>query len=274
MEPNETHHHQHYFTTTNTVTTTPSTTNGLFLHNESGGSHNMLYPHSVPSAVTLPLEPARRKRGRPRKYGTPEQAMAAKKTATLSSKERREQQQLQQLALGGNSGSLSGSSKKSQFALGGCLFIKKDYFLLVLFMNLMVLGGFIANLLKNERVWVHCFGNRRLCFLLCGGLFLKYFTFGTLSLWKLRSFFSHKILFWEWEGLMHCMWIYCLFLFFGWISDKKYYFFCSIFVNLWKLGTFWVYCVWNVANLFELRRFLGLFFHDCRFVRIEMDAYS
>ncbi|TYH92743.1 hypothetical protein ES332_A13G204400v1 [Gossypium tomentosum] len=120
MEPNETHHHQHYFTTTTTttVTTTPSTTNGLLLHNESGGSHNMLYPHSVPSAVTSPLEPTRRKRGRPRKYGTPEQAMAAKKTASLSSKERREQQQLQQLALGGTSGSLFGSSKKSQFALG------------------------------------------------------------------------------------------------------------------------------------------------------------
>ncbi|KAB2049606.1 hypothetical protein ES319_A13G188400v1 [Gossypium barbadense] len=120
MEPNETHHHLHYFTTTTTttVTTTPSTTNGLLLHNESGGSHNMLYPHSVPSAVTSPLEPTRRKRGRPRKYGTPEQAMAAKKTASLSSKERREQQQLQQLALGGTSGSLFGSSKKSQFALG------------------------------------------------------------------------------------------------------------------------------------------------------------
>ncbi|KAK8712722.1 hypothetical protein V6N13_147951 [Hibiscus sabdariffa] len=63
----------------------------------------------MPSAVTSPLEPARRKRGRPRKYGTPEQAMAAKKTASVTSKERREQQQLQQLALGG-----AGSSKKYQ----------------------------------------------------------------------------------------------------------------------------------------------------------------
>ncbi|XWS42540.1 hypothetical protein CRYUN_Cryun16bG0023100 [Craigia yunnanensis] len=116
MEPNET---QHYFTThtSPTVTTSPSPTNGLLPHNESGGSHHMVYPHSVPSAVTSPLEPARRKRGRPRKYGTPEQAMAAKKTASLSSKERREQQQ--QLALGGGGGLLSGSSKKSQLvALG------------------------------------------------------------------------------------------------------------------------------------------------------------
>ncbi|XWS57732.1 hypothetical protein CRYUN_Cryun09bG0198400 [Craigia yunnanensis] len=114
MELNET---QHYFTTdtSTTVTTTPSPTNGLLPPNESGGSHHMVYPHSVPSAV----EPARRKRGRPRKYGTPEQAMAAKKMVSLSSKERREQQQQQQLALGGGGGSISGSSKKSQLvALG------------------------------------------------------------------------------------------------------------------------------------------------------------
>ncbi|XP_022743538.1 AT-hook motif nuclear-localized protein 14-like isoform X2 [Durio zibethinus] len=117
MEPNETQ--QHYFTTvtSTTVTTSPSPTNGLLPPNESGGSHHMVYPHSVPSAVTSPLEPARRKRGRPRKYGTPEQALAAKKMASSSSKERREQQQ--QLALGGGGGSLSASSKKSQLvALG------------------------------------------------------------------------------------------------------------------------------------------------------------
>ncbi|KAK8520169.1 hypothetical protein V6N13_031367 [Hibiscus sabdariffa] len=112
MEPNENHHQQHYFSTTSTtVTATPSPTNGLLPRNESGEAHHMLYPHSVPSAVTSPLEPARRKRGRPRKYGTPEQAMAAKKTASLSSKERREQQQS---TLGGAGGSLSGSFKKSQ----------------------------------------------------------------------------------------------------------------------------------------------------------------
>ncbi|WRX23855.1 PPC domain - like 10 [Theobroma cacao] len=120
MEPNETQ--QHYFTTntTTTVTTTPSPTNGLLPPNESGGSHHMVYPHPMPSAVTSPLEPARRKRGRPRKYGTPEQALAAKKTASSSSKERREQQQQQhQLALGGGGASLSGLSKKSQLvALG------------------------------------------------------------------------------------------------------------------------------------------------------------
>ncbi|GMI65628.1 AT-hook motif nuclear localized protein 14 [Hibiscus trionum] len=115
MELNETQQ-QHYFTSnnSNTVAATPSPTNGLFLPNEGGGGshHHMVYPHSVPPAVTSALEPARRKRGRPRKYGTPEQAMAAKKTASLTSKVRREQQQ--QLGLG-----VGGSSKKSQLvALG------------------------------------------------------------------------------------------------------------------------------------------------------------
>ncbi|KAG8479641.1 hypothetical protein CXB51_029396 [Gossypium anomalum] len=115
MELNETQ--QHYYTSnnSNTVTATPSPANGFLLPNDGGGSHHMMYPHSVPSAVTSAMEPARRKRGRPRKYGTPEQAMAAKKTASLSSKVRREQQQQQQLGLGGG----GGSSKKPQLvALG------------------------------------------------------------------------------------------------------------------------------------------------------------
>ncbi|KAK8514528.1 hypothetical protein V6N12_057429 [Hibiscus sabdariffa] len=119
MELNETQRH-HYFTSnsSNAVSATPPPSNGLLLPNEGGGgSRHMVYPHSVPPAVTSALEPARRKRGRPRKYGTPEQAMAAKKTASLNSKVRREQQQQQQqqLGLGGGGGSL----KKSQLvALG------------------------------------------------------------------------------------------------------------------------------------------------------------
>lgn len=60
-------------TATTTTTTTASPTNGL------DGSH-ILYP----SAVSSQLEPAKRKRGRPRKYGTPEQALAAKKASTSS----------------------------------------------------------------------------------------------------------------------------------------------------------------------------------------------
>ncbi|KAH7571861.1 hypothetical protein JRO89_XS04G0156600 [Xanthoceras sorbifolium] len=81
-----------------------------------GGSHQMVYPHSV--AVTSPLEPAKRKRGRPRKYGTPEQALAAKKTASSSSnsKERRTQQQSLLGSGGGSASSYSAAPKKSQLA--------------------------------------------------------------------------------------------------------------------------------------------------------------
>ncbi|XP_050917042.1 AT-hook motif nuclear-localized protein 14 isoform X3 [Lathyrus oleraceus] len=73
------HHQQHHqgnsttLASATTTTTTASPTNGL------DGSH-ILYP----SAVSSQLEPAKRKRGRPRKYGTPEQALAAKKASTSS----------------------------------------------------------------------------------------------------------------------------------------------------------------------------------------------
>ncbi|GAU13574.1 hypothetical protein TSUD_346780 [Trifolium subterraneum] len=82
------HHHNHQqhqqgnSTTVSTTTTTTSIpTNGLLSNTD--GSH-ILYPHSVASAVSSQLEPAKRKRGRPRKYGTPEQALAAKKASTSS----------------------------------------------------------------------------------------------------------------------------------------------------------------------------------------------
>lgn len=42
----------------------------------------MVYPHSVPPPA---LETVRRKRGRPRKYGTPEQAAAAKRMSSAAS---------------------------------------------------------------------------------------------------------------------------------------------------------------------------------------------
>ncbi|KAL5768169.1 hypothetical protein ACOSQ2_014952 [Xanthoceras sorbifolium] len=140
MEPNDTqlpqlssyfhhhHHHHHHHNPTTTATsaaaTTPSPTNGMLPPNNSnnneegggGGSHQMVYPHSV--AVTSPLEPAKRKRGRPRKYGTPEQALAAKKTASSSynSKERKTQQQSLLGSGGGSASSYSAAPKKSQLA--------------------------------------------------------------------------------------------------------------------------------------------------------------
>ncbi|KAK8633924.1 hypothetical protein V6N13_014756 [Hibiscus sabdariffa] len=66
----------------------------------AGGSHYMVYPPPLPSAETSTSQIARRKRGRPRKYGTPEQAMAANPKS-------------QQLSLGAVA-SLSRSSKESQ----------------------------------------------------------------------------------------------------------------------------------------------------------------
>lgn len=129
MEPNENQlssYFQHPTTTTGTgtaatvtATNTASPTNGLLPNTHSTDGSHMVYSHSVPSsAVTSPLEPAKRKRGRPRKYGTPEQALAAKKAATTSShssssKEKKDHH-------GSASPSYSGSTKKSQqFSLGG-----------------------------------------------------------------------------------------------------------------------------------------------------------
>ncbi|KDO50010.1 hypothetical protein CISIN_1g016976mg [Citrus sinensis] len=145
MEPNDTQQLQqlnsyfHHPTATTTsgaaATTGPSPTNGLLPsqhqhHNNNnnndggGGGGGMVYPHSVASsAMTSTLEPAKKKRGRPRKYGTPEQALAAKKTAAYSnSKGKREQRELHQqqqqlLGSGGSGSSYSGAPGKSQ--LGG-----------------------------------------------------------------------------------------------------------------------------------------------------------
>ncbi|XP_022143142.1 AT-hook motif nuclear-localized protein 14-like isoform X2 [Momordica charantia] len=138
MEPNENqlssyfHHHQHHHQSPTTTTTSP--TNGLLppTHHLSstaaaadGGSHGV-YPHSVPSAAvsSSPLEPARRKRGRPRKYGTPEEALAAKKAATASShssssKAKRDHHASSLNALSASSSSFSAPSKKSQLAALG-----------------------------------------------------------------------------------------------------------------------------------------------------------
>ncbi|PRQ41746.1 putative PPC domain-containing protein [Rosa chinensis] len=142
MEPNE-HQLSSYFNPTTTAAAL-SPTNGLAggpntqqQLSSADNNNNMVYtPHSssaaaVPppsSALTSPLEPAKRKRGRPRKYGTPEQALAAKKAATTSShssssKEKKEQQlhQQQQQQHGGGSASpsYSGSTKKSQLSALG-----------------------------------------------------------------------------------------------------------------------------------------------------------
>ncbi|KAJ6434237.1 hypothetical protein OIU84_017857 [Salix udensis] len=96
------HHFTSYFSTPATNTPTPSPTNGLLLPHQPSDSTTatgppMLYPPSMGPSTTAtvtgggaPVEAeaaaeAKRKRGRPRKYGTPEQALAAKKTASSNS---------------------------------------------------------------------------------------------------------------------------------------------------------------------------------------------
>ncbi|KAJ6858153.1 AT-hook motif nuclear-localized protein 14-like [Populus alba x Populus x berolinensis] len=128
------HHFTSYFSSTPTTTNTPSPPNGLLPpHHPTDsttptGSH-LLYPHSMGPSTTAtvtgggaPVEAtsAKRKRGRPRKYGTPELALAAKKTATsasvAASRERKEQHQA---GSSSTTSSFSGSSsKKSQHVLG------------------------------------------------------------------------------------------------------------------------------------------------------------
>ncbi|KAF8046270.1 hypothetical protein N665_3896s0002 [Sinapis alba] len=108
MEPNERHltspyYHPFHHHTPTTVSAAPPTTsaansnNGNFppppTNDGSSSSSLAVYPHSVPSSA--PIEPAKKKRGRPRKYDTPAQALAAKKSASSASnssaRERREQ---------------------------------------------------------------------------------------------------------------------------------------------------------------------------------------
>ncbi|KAA8539038.1 hypothetical protein F0562_025730 [Nyssa sinensis] len=108
--PPQPSHHQ---TPTATAPVTNSPTNGILPHPER--APHMLYPHSVPSAS----EGVRKKRGRPRKYGTPEQAAAAKRLSSSSppsaslpiSPPKKKDQSL--------AGGASTSSKKSQMAALG-----------------------------------------------------------------------------------------------------------------------------------------------------------
>ncbi|RID81167.1 hypothetical protein BRARA_A03764 [Brassica rapa] len=138
MEPHESHHqqqqqrlsspyfhhhlqhHHHHPSTVSSGNAVPPPNNGLFPppppQANDGSSSHAVFPHS--SAVTAPSEPLKRKRGRPRKYVTPEQALEAKKMASAASsssaKERREQ------AAGGTTTSSSpGSSKKSHLGSVG-----------------------------------------------------------------------------------------------------------------------------------------------------------
>ncbi|XP_073124774.1 AT-hook motif nuclear-localized protein 14-like [Henckelia pumila] len=84
-------------------------------------SNGLLYPHSVPSsAIPSTPETVKRKRGRPRKYGTPEQAAAAKRTSSSASSAAVASARKKDAGSPGSSGVTPGtaahSSKKSQLA--------------------------------------------------------------------------------------------------------------------------------------------------------------
>ncbi|KAL0668938.1 hypothetical protein Bca4012_031642 [Brassica carinata] len=111
MEPDERHHHHHHHQehhltspyyhpfhhhTPTTVSAAPSYNGNMPPPPPPNDGSSSSYHHSAPSsAVTAPIEPVKRKRGRPRKYDTPAQALAAKKLASSASsssaRERREQ---------------------------------------------------------------------------------------------------------------------------------------------------------------------------------------
>ena len=152
MEPNENqltsffhHHHPHHHhhhqpqpppSQTPAPTTAAAPTNGLLPN--ADGSH-ILYPHSVASAVSSQLEPAKRKRGRPRKYGTPEQALAAKKASTASSQSFSADKKPHSPTFPSSS---SFTSKKSHsFALGSLSLSQFRLLIPLLFVSLRV-GGF------------------------------------------------------------------------------------------------------------------------------------
>ncbi|KAG9135918.1 hypothetical protein Leryth_002618 [Lithospermum erythrorhizon] len=64
---------------------TPNINNNNYNSVPSSGAPHMVYSHALTSAVSTPLETVKRKRGRPRKYGTPELAAAAKRFGATGS---------------------------------------------------------------------------------------------------------------------------------------------------------------------------------------------
>ncbi|KAJ4836209.1 hypothetical protein Tsubulata_021271 [Turnera subulata] len=105
-------------TTDTTATAAAAASAGSHLHQQQQQQQQlMVFPHSVATPSVVAEQPPKRKRGRPRKYGTPEQALAAKKNSASSSSaaraEKREQQQQQHHHQQPGSPSYSSSSKKS-----------------------------------------------------------------------------------------------------------------------------------------------------------------
>ncbi|RAL51207.1 hypothetical protein DM860_010709 [Cuscuta australis] len=124
MEPNEStglgsfyHHHQsvHQSSAAATPTTAVPPTNGIVPNfgdsNPAAAvgtaASHMAYPSSLQSAGSSPTEPVKKKRGRPRKYDTPEEAAAARRAAAASNTlpKKRDQVQLGDGGVQGDGGS-------------------------------------------------------------------------------------------------------------------------------------------------------------------------
>ncbi|XAR53572.1 hypothetical protein NMG60_11022183 [Bertholletia excelsa] len=119
--PQPPQHHQLLQSPTTATATAGATspTNGIVANTERARPQ-MVFPHSVPSsAVTSTLETVRRKRGRPRKYGTPEQAAAAKRISSSSSVPILPPKKKDQTLASAGASSSTHSSKKSQLAALG-----------------------------------------------------------------------------------------------------------------------------------------------------------
>ena len=178
MEPNDnqlTSYFHHHHLQNPISTTAPSPTNGLLPPGDSTSGAHLMYPHpsAVPTtnAITTstttatntnttaaaaattsssPLE-GKRKRGRPRKYGTPEQALAAKKAAAAANAAATQTQQQQTTSSHSTSSSkerkdltISSSSKKSNLLAPGM----ENLNLISRFFE-----GFLANYVLLHVVW-------------------------------------------------------------------------------------------------------------------------
>ncbi|GAB2287441.1 hypothetical protein Dimus_021818 [Dionaea muscipula] len=134
MEPNETglspyyHPQQSLSALTSSPATAPAgatspVINGLIPDhiNASAEPANKasLYPNSVTGDAPTPaVEPIRRKRGRPRKYGTPEEALAARRAAASQQQQHPHSKKKEQPFFGGPSSSAPLSEKSSAFFMG------------------------------------------------------------------------------------------------------------------------------------------------------------
>ncbi|XP_019192097.1 PREDICTED: AT-hook motif nuclear-localized protein 14 [Ipomoea nil] len=116
------YHYHHHQPPNPSLTAATSPTNGIAPNSAAASSH-AVYPGSVPSAVSSPLETVKRKRGRPRKYGSAEQAAVAKRMSSASSSisppKKREQGLLGGGARGGTSHSFTKRSQLSAFGDAG-----------------------------------------------------------------------------------------------------------------------------------------------------------